>query len=200
MFCAKSRSRFVVARSLLRNVLSSYIGDDPNKVLIGVQRGGKPFVHGVSFNVAHTSDVAMIAVTKGAPIGIDVELCNRRLTNVSRLARTRLSPGEYRRLIAECDGDEEEMRRLFLELWTRKEAFVKCTGEGIARDLRSFEIGVDEIGEPAIISVDGCVHKATQWSIKSLRSCVGGTHVFASVVADMPEIRSLCMFDVATDC
>lgn len=67
-----------------------------------------------------------------------------------------------------------------LLMWTRKEAFLKCTGEGITRGLMSFEVSASR-QEPKILSVDSDAEKAKRWSLYNVP--VDRLHV-ASVVAE----------------
>ncbi len=129
-------------------------------------------------------------------MGVDVELCGRSVSRVEQLAERRLAPCEYFRLKEISEGNLEKMRSLFLELWTRKEAFVKCTGEGISRDLQSFVVSVDPEGKPKILEVDGCREKATQWSVHSLHTSIADENVFSSLVVASPEVLSLKIIDL----
>lgn len=78
-----------------------------------------------------------------------------------------------------------------LLVWTRKEAFLKCTGEGIARGLMSFEVSA--VGqEPRILSVDGDAEKAKRWSLYNVpMDCL---HV-ASMVAETAERAELQLIE-----
>lgn len=183
-------------RSLLRNVLSTYIDTAPAEVNLRARDSGKPYIdngRGVTFNVAHTGDVALIGVTRDAEIGVDVEYCDRPLANPERLARFRLFPTEYERL-QHLSGDD--MRESLLELWTQKEAFVKCTGEGVARSLRSFEIGLDKLGHPTIAIVDGCAESARRWCIRTFKAHVSQKCTYSSVVIETQELKRLSIFDL----
>ena len=68
-------------------------------------------------------------------MGVDVELPRARRTDA--LARRFYAPGEQERLFA---LEEPARAHAFFRLWTCKEAFMKATGEGLSRSLRSYEI------------------------------------------------------------
>lgn len=92
---------------------------------------GKPRLHGlpgVEFNLSHCREAAVCAVSS-APVGVDVETVR---PFKDALARYVLSAGEYAAVTAAARPDVE-----FIKLWTRKEALLKLTGEGIRSDLKT---------------------------------------------------------------
>lgn len=113
---------------------------------------GKPFLSDNgkhSFNMAHTGVMGLIAVASGREVGVDVEKVQRQINNINGLMVRCLRDDEVSRIMERANmegGGEEKMKMLFLKMWTQKEAFVKCTGEGIARGLQSFRID-DRSGE-----------------------------------------------------
>ncbi|MBU2581444.1 MAG: 4'-phosphopantetheinyl transferase superfamily protein [Alphaproteobacteria bacterium] len=101
------------------------------------------------FNLTHSGEVAAIAVCRTAEVGIDVE----QVRPVSEgLARRYFSSAE-----TEGIADLPEAQRLaaFFRCWTRKEAFVKATGEGIRRGLHSFTVSVAPDEAARVLSIDG---------------------------------------------
>lgn len=100
--------------------------------MIKIAERGKPYVEsGVFFSVSHSRNIAAIAVdTK--EIGLDVE----QIVDVSRMkiADRFYHPSERAYVTA-----AEDPLRAFSEIWTRKEAYLKMTGEGIASDLTAFD-------------------------------------------------------------
>jgi 4'-phosphopantetheinyl transferase len=132
------RRRFTVAHGVTRMVLGSCLGMAPEQVVFGAGPHGKPFVagpagEGVEFNLSHSGERALVAVSEAGPVGVDVEQV-RPLTDVDAVAQRILSPAELARY--EQAGD----RNLFvLTAWAAKEAAVKRTGEGIARSLTTVD-------------------------------------------------------------
>jgi 4'-phosphopantetheinyl transferase len=84
-------------------------------------------------SVAHGGAWVAVAVTDVAPIGVDVEPVDRTL-DVDGVAENVLAPAE-RDVFAEIAGDDAR-RRAFLVWWTRKEAVLKATGDGLRLDPR----------------------------------------------------------------
>jgi len=172
---SQERERFTACRALLRDVLSRYLMPpvSAREVVLNTKRRGKPVMtreHAwLQFNISHTGDLGLIAISNGTEVGIDAEQKGRRLSNIRALAKRRLSARECQDLYATAGDPQDEafderIRLQFLRVWTRKEAFVKCTGLGISSGLRSFEVSADA-GEPRVLSVDGCETAARERAI-----------------------------------
>jgi 4'-phosphopantetheinyl transferase len=100
----------------------------------------------VDFNLSHSGELAVIALTDGAAVGVDVEHRQRRVDH-ARLAARVCSPAERAHYAALPEAQRADF---FLRLWTRKEAFVKATGEGIWRRLAELDLaGVEPGAIPA---------------------------------------------------
>lgn len=139
----------------------------------------------VQFNVSHSDSVALIAVSNGAAVGIDVESRRRVLRHASRFAKRWFTPAELCQL--DSLSDTHLFRESLLEAWTRKEAFVKCTGEGIARDLRSIQVSIGPQDDCKLLTVDDSRQKASNWYMKSLHGSVGEHDVLSTLVVAAPE-------------
>ncbi len=125
------RRRFVVARSRLRQILANYLGVAPQAVNFAYGPRGKPALAwpecGLEFNLAHSQGLAVYAVSRAGPVGIDLE-GQRAMPEALELAERFFHPQEVS-LIA--SHPPWEQGRVFLRLWTIKEAVLKGTGEGI---------------------------------------------------------------------
>lgn len=127
----------LAARAVLRNILSRYLDKCPTEITLNRSQTGKPFLSsGPELNVSHTKDITLIAIADRA-VGVDIERSDRRVTNVNRFL-SRLTPKEAASIRAASD-----QHAAFITLWTRKEAFLKCTGYGIRRGLASFQVSID---------------------------------------------------------
>ena len=121
---------FLVGRGILRAVLGAYLGIPPRHVRIAAGAHGKPFVDSPaapSFNVSHSHGLAVIAVTPGFQVGVDLELVDLRV-DVVAIARRFLSKEEAALLSPLGPGARSTA---FFRLWTRKEAYAKATGSGL---------------------------------------------------------------------
>jgi 4'-phosphopantetheinyl transferase len=144
------RDRYIVGRATLRVLLGRRLGRPPAAVVLERGARGRPFAadaNGLDFNVSHTEGVALIGMTVGVRIGVDVEHAARAL-NVEGIARKFMAPAEQREL-AELEPDAR--RRALLRLWTCKEAMSKATGDALSAPFRWLEV---ETG-PALRLADG---------------------------------------------
>lgn len=136
------RRRFVAGRAGLRRVLARRLGVAPSAVAFEYGPHGKPMVAGhpeLHFNLSHSGDTALVAVTTLAEVGVDYE----RLRDRARLldvARRFFGPDEFERV---ADAAPEAREATFLRYWTRKEAVLKATGRGMGVDTRGIEVGLD---------------------------------------------------------
>ncbi|HCA05071.1 MAG TPA: hypothetical protein DEO32_04135 [Ruminococcaceae bacterium] len=101
---------------------------------------GKPQTKsGVCFNLSHSGDYAVLAVSN-APVGIDIE--KSREIDELRLGK-----------IVYCENEMNALRKagnkrkLFFELWTKKEALLKCMGKGFHRNAKSVDVSKDYFEE-----------------------------------------------------
>ncbi|TMJ89380.1 MAG: 4'-phosphopantetheinyl transferase superfamily protein [Alphaproteobacteria bacterium] len=85
----------------------------------------------IQFSLSHCRDVALIAFTRGVPVGVDVEHV-RPLADWKRIAARYLHPGERMELMA---LSEDERLTAFFRCWTRKEAVAKALGVGLSLPL-----------------------------------------------------------------
>ena len=91
------------------------------------------------FNLSHSAGLALIAVSLGFDIGVDVEHLSRKVGQMKDLAKRFFAPGEYEQL---CALPREEQRRAFFCCWTRKEAYLKAVGTGLVQPLKNFEVSL----------------------------------------------------------
>lgn len=135
------RQRFTAARAALRRVLAGYLGLAPESVTFVYGGRGKPALPGgeLAFNLSHSGPLAVCAVTRQASVGTDVEeirVCER----AGAIAARFFSAAETREIVARS-GHERDLA--FLRAWTRKEACLKASGEGLHLPLTAFDVPVD---------------------------------------------------------
>lgn len=131
---ADDRRRFVAGRVLLRDVLAGYLGASAESLQFAFGARGKPELAQLSrepmprFSLSHSGEWLTIAVAR-CPVGVDLEYTGA-IFDVDAVACVSFSPQETR-LLRMC-GDGEARRNTFFRIWTRKEAWTKATGEGLA--------------------------------------------------------------------
>jgi 4'-phosphopantetheinyl transferase len=112
---------------------------------------------GVDFNVAHCEGDAVIAVTRGAAVGVDIEL-RRPLAGVESLASLVFSDAERRELELASDPVSA-----FLNGWTRKEAYVKALGLGVTAPLTDITVSLSERAK--LVSTGLQSQSASDWRL-----------------------------------
>jgi len=136
---ARDRARYVRAHVALRTILSAYGAGDASEIEIETGAEGKPFVGGspIHFNLSHSGDCAVVALTLDGAIGVDIEE-RRERGDYMELARRFFSAAEICDLALES-GAERPLA--FLTCWTRKEALLKATGAGL-QHLQHANVGI----------------------------------------------------------
>lgn len=136
--------RFVVGRAALRHILGRYLDLSPHEVPVELDAQGKPRLTPgqlgcrLCFNLSHSGAHILIGVTDEHDIGVDVEWMRPEL-DIGPIAQRFFSPAEA----AEVMGLPEGQRRAaFYRCWTRKEAYLKARGTGLALGLDRFEVSL----------------------------------------------------------
>jgi 4'-phosphopantetheinyl transferase len=190
------RRRFVAAHGALRRILGAYLDAAPETLAFEVGEHGKPSLREpfdregarVEFNLSHSADLALVAVTRNHPVGVDVE----RWSEVEHLELAeRFFSSAERDALRSLAHVTELLEAGFFAAWTRKEAYLKATGYGIARGLHHFDVTLAPGVEAALLA-DRLDAAATQrWTVRSIVPAEGYS---GAVVAAAP-LRDLLLFD-----
>jgi len=184
----RDRTAFTAARGALRTLAGAYAGAAPAALVFGYRPKGKPYLDSplgaLRFNVSHSGDFALLAFTRRCEVGVDVE-CRRPLQDLMMLANTSFSTHEYATLCGIAPRDQTDA---FFACWSRKEAFIKATGEGISQ-LADFDVTLRP-GDPArLLRVKNVAMAEHRWAMHELPAIPG--HAAALVVED-PGIQIRC--------
>ena len=139
---AAPRRQFALCRAALRALLCGALGAINEQLAFTTTEHGKPLAQlngrpaAISFNVSHSGRHGLVAYAPRGRLGVDVEERSVRY-DIDGLSETVCGPRERAELAA-ARGDDR--LRLFLTLWTLKEALVKATGRGLSCDISQFEI------------------------------------------------------------
>lgn len=158
------RDRFVAARGLLRQTLAGYLHADPACLQFETGEYGKPALAcgSLHFNISHSADLLLIAVADFADIGVDIEQIKPR-GMLDSLARRCFSDREFQgwsRLPV------EQQLESFFRLWTKKEAFVKAVGRGIALGVEHCEVELEKGG--GLLSIPAEYGAVSGWKVSEL--------------------------------
>jgi 4'-phosphopantetheinyl transferase len=150
-FFEKDRMHFIVARGLLRVILSRYLDQEPSQLRFIYSRYGKPGLEiqsgeeTLSFNMSHSSGLALYAITRNRKIGIDIECISENIP-YEQIAERFFSRQENAVLRELPTGETRD--NAFFTCWTRKEAYIKARGDGLSLPLNQFDVSLSP-GEPA---------------------------------------------------
>ena len=156
------RVHFRCVRTVLRLLLATYLATEPDHVRLVYGPHGKPGVDGLRFNISHSGELAVLAFTLLPAVGIDVEEL-REIPSAITIARHYFSGAEQRALATLPERGSAS----FLRCWTRKEAFVKALGPGLAIDLTSFDVSLDA-DRAQLLDLRDASSSAADWQLHNL--------------------------------
>ena len=181
------RSRFIVAHSALRTLLARYLEVEECFDAFHAGPNGKPaLAPGASlrFNLAHSKDLALVALATGREIGVDLEAIDERV-EIEEVARRFFSKEECRGLLG---LSEERRREAFFHVWSQKEAYLKARGDGVVFGLDHFDVAPDP-DRPAALLADRREPRARGgWTLLSLNPGEGFRGAVAVEGAE-PRVR-----------
>ncbi len=159
------RRRYVEIHARLRIVLADAVNTAPEQLRIHKAEYGKPYLADypeLAFNLSHTANKMVIAMAYNCELGVDIEQCKPRKNLVA--------------LVDKCFSEEEKSHwqqlpksqqvQAFYQFWTRKEAFVKATGRGIALGLKHCVVNPKNLNE--FLTIPKEYGKASEWLIQPI--------------------------------
>jgi 4'-phosphopantetheinyl transferase len=178
----KDRVHFSRCRSALRQLLAGYIQIPAANVRFEYLMSGKPHLaaeqnpRSLQFNVSHSAGTALIVVGSEHRLGIDIEKI-RDDVDTDSLAERFFSLRECAGLLAL----PEHLRVPgFFACWTRKEAFLKATGDGLSFPLADFSVSTDpSLQYSRLEEIRGNARAGEQWFLMDVG--VGGGYRAAMV-------------------
>jgi 4'-phosphopantetheinyl transferase len=163
------RNRFIARRGILRLILARYLGVMPAGITLKASEYGKPSLAdshrtNLRFNLSHSHDVALYAMTRARDLGVDVEYIRPGLAEDS-IAERFFAAGEVAALRALPQALQPAA---FFDCWTRKEAFVKAKGMGLSLALDSFEVSLGDAGPARLVRTSPDPGEAARWTMAAL--------------------------------
>jgi 4'-phosphopantetheinyl transferase len=187
----KDERRFIAARGILRQILGAYLQKPPHTLQFQYSSNGKPILANTSgddslqFNLSHSDDVVLYAFTRNRNIGIDLERIQADV-EVEQIASGFFAEAE---LNAIEQVPESKRNELFFQYWTRKEALIKATGEGLSFPIETFDVsGFDgSILSPIFLPSDN--GERPRWYVQDLLLGPGYT---AAIVVEGGDCNFSC--------
>jgi 4'-phosphopantetheinyl transferase len=180
------RDRFIAGRGILRKIISAYLAISPGALRFTYNEHGKPTVlddqndRALNFNLSHSGELALYAVTRGRDVGIDIEYVREDFATLE-IAEHFFSKDEVAALKSLPAGQRAAG---FFNCWSRKEAFIKAKGLGVSYPLDRFTVSLAPGDTPSLLKVDDDEREATRWRMYDLRPGVG--YAAALIIAEPP--------------
>jgi 4'-phosphopantetheinyl transferase len=166
----RDRRRWTAARGAVRALLAGYTAVPPASLLFRLGPHGKPALDGpaagggVDFNVSHSGDLALCAVARTRAVGVDVEAVRPDFAT-DQVARRFFAPAEVAALAA---LPPHQRVGAFFACWTRKEAYIKARGTGLALGLDRFEVSLAPDRPAALLAALDEPDAVSRWRLVAL--------------------------------
>jgi len=168
------RDRFIAAHGYLRRLLGRSLQMEPREIQFIAGAQGKPAIAGgLEFNLAHSGDIALIALARDRAVGVDVEQV-RAMPDAEGISGRFFSTGEQAALAALPVAVRQAA---FFNIWTRKEAFIKAIGLGLSFPLDAFTVSLGAGDDDCLLSAAAAAH----WRVQAFSAPPGYA---AAVAAD----------------
>ncbi len=190
---SEDRLKYVFAHVMLRDVLRRYLPCRPADIRFSKNRFGKPFLCEVTgdtapeFNLSHTGDLVLVALSQGGRVGIDAEEI-RPIEDFLSIAGSYFTHEEFAFIGSQVPGKRE---REFLRCWTRKEAYLKAIGKGLSIPPNSFDTLISSKGSAVVLESGSRSENKEIWQLADLDVCEG----YVAAVAIDGGMKSLVHFE-----
>jgi 4'-phosphopantetheinyl transferase len=184
----RDKDRYVASKGALRAILARYVGMPPAALRFVRNPHGKPALAArnrltsaaelgtaLCFNMSHSQNLALYAITFGREVGIDVECM--------RTGFAALTDGEGMQIAEQFFSSYEVamLRQLpdalrqrgFFHTWTRKEAYLKARGDGLSVPLNEFDVSVRPDEPPVLLRAQQDPREVGRWSLRALEPAPG---------------------------
>jgi 4'-phosphopantetheinyl transferase len=165
------RRQYITSRGMLRRLLGHYLAEAPDQIRFSYGPQGKPYLAGSStpklfFNLAHSHKLALYAFSTGMDLGIDMEYM-QPIEDAAQIVWHYFSLREARAYFSLPQPEQKQLA--FFQAWTRKEAFLKATGEGLATPLDQVEVTLGFQDYPQFLSLPAPFLIESGWYLVDLR-------------------------------
>lgn len=139
-YFTKDKNRYIICRGILRSIIAGKMGTDPKDVRFFYNKYGKPEIDpsqnigNLQFNVSHSGNYGIIAITAMNQIGIDIEL-RKTIENMDMILRSQFSTQEN---LSFSESSDKE--KCFFSIWAQKEAVIKASGRGFSFGFRHWSV------------------------------------------------------------
>jgi 4'-phosphopantetheinyl transferase len=160
------KERYILARGVLRQLLSHYLQIPSSELEFFYNEYGKPYLvntPNIHFNISHAQDIVLLAFSH-LLIGVDVEYRARKL-DIDSIAQRFFHINEYK-VLKELSGLPKQ--HAFFNAWVAKEAFIKAIGKGLSYDLAKVEILLEPRQLLTIAAIHDPAENIVDWKLYPL--------------------------------
>ena len=185
--------RYIATHGCLHDILSRYLHYEPGQLTFSNNQYGKPALnnHKLEFNLSHSSDFSLVAITRDRKVGVDVE-CIRMNMEHESIANRFFSANEVSELMA-LPADLRIVG--FFNCWTRKEAYIKAQGMGLSLPLESFDVSLTPSAPVTLRATRPDSDMAALWTIMALEVAPG----YSAAVSVFGQDLELRLWDWNSD-
>lgn len=187
------RQSFIFTRGTLRILLGRYLELAPEAISFRYSGTGKPYVDietSLRFNTSHSGDIVLFAFARNCDVGVDVEQI-RALPDMDGIVHRFFCPEEVSQFTLLPPAERENA---FFHCWTRKEAYLKATGNGLSTRLDSFCVTLLPSEPARVVRIRGMSHAARAWTLHDLAF----SPKYAATVAYRDALRPLRLLSLET--
>jgi 4'-phosphopantetheinyl transferase len=181
------RDRFIVARGVLRKIISIYLPVSPEALQFTYNEYGKPSIVGhqndrhLNFNLSHSNELALYAFRFDRGLGIDIEYIREDFATFE-IAEHFFAKGEVDALRS---LPVDQRVKAFFNCWSRKESYIKALGMGISFPLDRFTVSLAPDDAPALLKVEDDEREPDRWKMYEL---LPGDSYAAAVIVENPQV------------
>jgi 4'-phosphopantetheinyl transferase len=185
----RHRRQYEVGRGALRTLLGAYLDLPPGEVRFAYGERGKPFLAApppggsdLHFNLSNSNELALIGFVRGIEIGVDVEY-RKAMPDLEQIAERFFSESER---VALRQLPAHQKPAGFFNCWTRKEAYLKAVGQGLAARLDSFDVTLAPGEPPRMLTLEGDAPRAARWFFEHFQPAPDYVGALAVEAAPLP--------------
>ena len=166
------KKRFITVRGVLRQIISNYLNVDPERIEFNYSHHGKSVLTNIysdtdlRFNVSHSGELAMFVFALDREVGVDIEYI-REIPEMEQIVDHFFTDTEKIRFYK---LSKDIRKKVFFQIWTRKEALLKAIGKGLYLSLDAFDV-FSSPGKPINILNQDINHisdKTSSWYVKDI--------------------------------
>ncbi|NSB12641.1 4'-phosphopantetheinyl transferase family protein [Clostridium beijerinckii] len=136
----KDKIRALIGEILIRSIINAKFNLINKYIIFSKNEYGKPYLKcypDFKFNISHSGEFVVCAIDN-KDIGIDIEYIKN--IEYKEIAKKFFSENEFEYIIK---NNIDIQLNKFYEIWTLKESYIKCCGQGLSIPLESFSINID---------------------------------------------------------